>query len=418
MHYSAWTEGVGGSVRLPRRRVGPRASLVVVSSGYRGPGAVDVVGAAIVCDGRVLAARRGGPADVRGGWELPGGKVDAGESPAEAVVREVREELGCDVVSLRPLAGTADVKPGYTLRAHLVELRSGEPIPHEHDALRWLAAEDLDDVAWLPADQPFLPELRALLGAGVRMPGGNVGGTVRVGRTVRRATGPWSPAVHALLAHLTAAGLAEAPRVLGIDSAGREALTFLPGRVADPDGAGRPLGEALLAEAMRWLRRYHEVVADFTHPGPWRTGGGAPPGSDGRIVCHHDFAPYNVATSASADGDRVVGVFDWDMCGPGTPLQDLAFAAWNWVPLWRELPAELAASRLRVLADAYGGAPSAAAILDAVVPRIERSIAVIAAGQAAGDGGMVNLGVVGEPARTQRALDALRVRVPAVAAAL
>jgi 8-oxo-dGTP diphosphatase len=124
---------------------------------------VQVAAAAIVVDGRVLAARRAGPADVRGGWELPGGKVAPGETASEAVVREVREELGCEVGYVRALDGATPIKPGYELTAHLVSLRSGEPTPHEHDALRWLAADDLDDLAWLPADQPFLPQLRQIL---------------------------------------------------------------------------------------------------------------------------------------------------------------------------------------------------------------------------------------------------------------
>ncbi len=64
---------------------------------------IEVVAAALVDHGRVLAARRVRPADVAGGWELPGGKIDVGESAAEAVVRELREELGCTVEVVRPL---------------------------------------------------------------------------------------------------------------------------------------------------------------------------------------------------------------------------------------------------------------------------------------------------------------------------
>jgi 8-oxo-dGTP diphosphatase len=384
------------------------------------PDVIQVAAAAIVVDGRVLAARRARPADVRGGWELPGGKIDPGETPAAAVAREVGEELGCEVAYVRPLDGTTQIKPGYELTAHLVELSVGEPVPHEHDALRWLAAEDLDDVAWLPADQPFLGQLRAILSTGFTMVGGNVGGTVRAGRTVRRATGPWTSAVHALLERLEAAGIAETPRPLGMDAQGREALTYLPGDVRTQDASDLPPpDDRLLADAMRWLRRYHDAVDGFWHRGPWRNEPGSVSPDDGQIICHHDFAPYNVAVSSSVHGPRVVGVFDWDMCGPGTPLQDVAFAAWNWVPLWQDVPADLAAARLHAMADSYGGdGPTPAAILDAVVPRIQRSIAVIAAGQAAGDPGMLNLAKVGEPARTNRTLDALRLRIPAIAAAL
>lgn len=377
---------------------------------------IEVAAAAIVAHGRVLAARRTHPADVAGGWELPGGKLDPGESAEQAVRREVGEELGCVVDYERPLHGRSPIKSGYELTAHVVRLRAGEPVPHEHDAIRWLAAEDLDDVDWLPSDRPFLDELRALLAEGSALDGGNVGGAVRVGATVRRPVGPWTPAVHALLDHLAAAGLDAVPAVLGVDEWGREALTFLPGQVHWDNAPGRPLPDGLVADAGGWLRRFHDAVAGFIHPGPWRTTTGAP--AAGQVVCHHDFAPYNVALSSSATGPRVVGVFDWDMAAPGVPVQDLAFAAWNWVPLVEPQPADVAARRLRLLADGYGGGIDAAEIAEAVVPRIQRSVDVIRAGQAAGDPGMLNLGAVGEPDRTAAALAGLVARLPDILARL
>lgn len=375
----------------------------------------EVVAAAIVRDGRVLAARRTGPADVAGGWEFPGGKVDPGETVAEALVREVREELTCEIEMLRPLSGRAAIKPGYELTAFVVRLVSGEPIPHEHDALRWLGPEDLDQVDWLSADRPFLDELRELLLDGEVLPGGNVGGAVRVGPTVRRSTGPWTPAVHALLDHVAGVGLAETPRVLGLDSRGREILTYLPGRVLDVDT--ELASEALMLDAMRWLRRYHDSVTGFEHPGPWRNSHD-PVARSSSVLCHHDFAPYNVAVSTSAAGERVVGVFDWDMAGPGTRLEDLGFAAWNWVPLHRPLPAAEAAHRLRLMAKGYGFEVAPIDILHAVVPRMEDAAKRIAAGQAAGDEGMLNLGRVGEPDRTRRHLHGLRDRISAIATSL
>lgn len=124
-----------------------------------------VMGAAIVHRGRVLAARRTTPPELAGGWELPGGKVEDGEDPADAVVREVAEELGCaiDVVGL--LEGESRIRDGYTLRVALAELADGEPVPVEaqHDAVRWLGPDELDEVAWLQPDLPFLAELRPLL---------------------------------------------------------------------------------------------------------------------------------------------------------------------------------------------------------------------------------------------------------------
>ncbi|MGH1562030.1 NUDIX domain-containing protein [Mumia sp. DW29H23] len=122
-----------------------------------------VVGVALVRDGRVLAARRTRPAAAAGGWELPGGKVEPGESEIEAARREVAEELGCDVAVGRRLAGEVALPGGLVLRAHVGEIVSGEPEPTEHDLLRWLGPDELDTVPWLDADRPFLPELAALL---------------------------------------------------------------------------------------------------------------------------------------------------------------------------------------------------------------------------------------------------------------
>ncbi|MEJ7834304.1 MAG: NUDIX domain-containing protein [Nocardioides sp.] len=124
-----------------------------------------VVGAAIVRDGSVLAARRTAPAAAAGRWELPGGKVEAGETPERAVAREVREELDVEVVVTGWLSGRAPIGEAYELSVALVELTSGEPRPGEHDRLRWLGADELDDVDWLEADRPFLPELGAILRA-------------------------------------------------------------------------------------------------------------------------------------------------------------------------------------------------------------------------------------------------------------
>ncbi len=375
---------------------------------------IDVVAAALVDHGRVLAARRVGPVDVAGGWELPGGKVDAGESAAAAVVRELREELGCTVDVIRALGGDAAIKPGYRLTAHLACLVSGEPVPHEHDAIRWLGPEDLDDVQWLPADRPFLAELRALLLDGEPLAGGNVGGAERIGRTVRRTTGAWTESVHGLLRHLREHGVLEAPEVFGYDERGREVLTFLPGRVPDVDR--EVLDDATLVDGIGWVRRFHDVVADYRVDGTWRNV--HRPMRPDEVVCHHDVAPYNVTLSSSTFGERVVGVFDWDMAGPGRPIDDLAFAAWNWVPLTRDLGPEFSARRLEKMAAAYDTEITALEILDAIEPRTQRSLDVIAAGQAAGDPGMVNLGKVGEPARTAAALAQLVARIPAIRRAL
>ena len=131
---------------------------------------VRVVGVAVVHrfhDGlRVLAARRTAPPDAAGGWEFPGGKCDPDEPVDEAAVRELREELACEVRVTGRLEGTVPVKPGYTLEVVVAELVSGEPVPLEHDALRWVRGDELGSLRWLPSDVPFLVELRTRLESG------------------------------------------------------------------------------------------------------------------------------------------------------------------------------------------------------------------------------------------------------------
>jgi 8-oxo-dGTP diphosphatase len=124
---------------------------------------LEVAGAAIVRHGRLLAARRTRPPGLAGSWELPGGKVQAGESAADAVVREVREELGCDIAVRRRLDGRVRLEGGYELTVYVSGLVRGEPLPTEHDAIRWLGPQALFDVVWLPADVPFVEQLQRLL---------------------------------------------------------------------------------------------------------------------------------------------------------------------------------------------------------------------------------------------------------------
>jgi 8-oxo-dGTP diphosphatase len=122
-----------------------------------------VVGVAILDQGRVLSARRVHPPEAAGRWELPGGKVEAGESLQECAEREVVEELGCVIAVGSLLDGEAPVKPGYTLRVVTASLVGGEPVPHEHDAIRWLGKDELRMVDWLEPDLPFLPLIEELL---------------------------------------------------------------------------------------------------------------------------------------------------------------------------------------------------------------------------------------------------------------
>jgi 8-oxo-dGTP diphosphatase len=116
---------------------------------------VNVVAAAIVRDGLLLAARRTRPSRHAGGWEFPGGKIEPGEDDASALARECLEELGV-LIDVGPRLGEAtdgDVR----IVLFGATLRSGEPEPLEdHDELRWLAPDELDSVAWLPIDVALL----------------------------------------------------------------------------------------------------------------------------------------------------------------------------------------------------------------------------------------------------------------------
>ena len=123
-----------------------------------------VVAGAVVRDGRLLAVRRTRPAALVGRWELPGGKVDVDESPDVALTRELHEELGIRVRIEEWLPGATPIGSGeLSLVVALVTLLEGEPAPVEHDAVRWLGADELDDVDWLEPDRPFLDAIGSRL---------------------------------------------------------------------------------------------------------------------------------------------------------------------------------------------------------------------------------------------------------------
>jgi 8-oxo-dGTP diphosphatase len=122
-----------------------------------------IVAGALVVDGLLLLAQRSRPPELAGLWELPGGKVEDGETPEDALVRELREELGVDTAVGEALAGDVDVPGGRILRAYRVELISGTPAPLDHSALRWVDARGLADMDLVDADRAWVPELSELL---------------------------------------------------------------------------------------------------------------------------------------------------------------------------------------------------------------------------------------------------------------
>lgn len=118
-----------------------------------------VVAGALISGKSLLIAQRRRPPELAGLWELPGGKVAGGESESEALVRELAEELGVDVAVHERLGVDVAVSDSVTLRAYRVSQTGGTLHPHDHGALRWVRAEELSEVAWVPADRQWLPDL-------------------------------------------------------------------------------------------------------------------------------------------------------------------------------------------------------------------------------------------------------------------
>ncbi|MGZ4470133.1 MAG: phosphotransferase, partial [Nocardioidaceae bacterium] len=150
-------------------------------------------------------------------------------------------------------------------------------------------------------------------------------------------------------------------------------------------------------------------VDGFDPAGPWRM----PIADDADVLAHGDLAVYNAVFA----GDRLVGMFDWDLACPSTRLRELAHLVWMTVPLYRRIAVPEAARRIRLVADAYGGI-TPEELLAAVPVRIRANIAVISKWVADGDPAGKAQAAIGEPEHTIAALAALEQRLPAIAQAL
>ena len=122
---------------------------------------IEVVAAIIKKDDAILATQRG-YGDLKGGWEFPGGKLEPGETREEALAREIREELAADI-QIDQFLTTVDYQyDSFHLIMHcfVAHFCEGDYTLLEHSAARWLTAETLDDVEWLPADTAVVEEIR------------------------------------------------------------------------------------------------------------------------------------------------------------------------------------------------------------------------------------------------------------------
>ena len=114
---------------------------------------IEVVAAIIRRNGRILATQRG-YGEFKDGWEFPGGKTERGETPQQALIREIKEELKSEIRVGEKLCTVEYEYPKFHLTMHCFwcDLLDGEPVLLEHEAARWLTADELNSVDWLPAD--------------------------------------------------------------------------------------------------------------------------------------------------------------------------------------------------------------------------------------------------------------------------
>ena len=125
---------------------------------------VEVVAAIILNEDKIFATQRG-YGEFKGGWEFPGGKMEQGETPEQALIREIREELDTEI-EVGELIDTVEYDyPSFhlTMYCFLCTIKSGKLVLKEHEAAKWLTKETLDSVDWLPADEGLLEKLRDIL---------------------------------------------------------------------------------------------------------------------------------------------------------------------------------------------------------------------------------------------------------------
>lgn len=247
----------------------------------------------------------------------------------------------------------------------------------------------------------------------------NRGRVHRVGDTVRRPLRPTSAATHALLRHLEDVGFDGGPRVLGIDEAGREVLSYVPGEAVTAPAPAWGLTDAALVSVGRLLRRFHDAAASFD-PTPYTWPHAAPAPFAGPGIAHND---PNLDNVVFRDG-VAVALIDFDLAAPGAPVWDVAATARLWAPLrspgdtsdvrrYREL------ARLRILVDAYGlDEQGRSDLLDAVLASHEWMCDIVRTGALAGIPGFVSYWTPAAAERNARTRKWLLDNASAVAAAL
>ena len=125
---------------------------------------IEVVAAIIMDKGKVFATQRG-YGEFKDGWEFPGGKMEQGETPQQALIREIKEELETEIEVGELLETVEYDYPNFHLTMHcfLCTIKLGDLVLKEHEAAKWLTRETLDSVDWLPADEGLIEKIRGIL---------------------------------------------------------------------------------------------------------------------------------------------------------------------------------------------------------------------------------------------------------------
>ncbi len=192
----------------------------------------------------------------------------------------------------------------------------------------------------------------------------------RRGDQVLREAGPWTATIQRLLAHLREQGLDWVPEPQGWTKDGREALSYLKGKVPTYPLPEWVYSDATLKRAAKWLRKLHDATEGYEDPDAhWRT----TPHKPAEVICHNDFAPYNMVFR----DQELVGIIDWDFATPGPRLWDLGYLCYRTVPLMRpsnpdapDLAIDLGA-RLELALSAYGSDATVPELLEVIVQRLE-----------------------------------------------
>lgn len=200
--------------------------------------------------------------------------------------------------------------------------------------------------------------------------GGSMGGAVRVGKTVRRPAGPWSPTIRRLLGYLRERGITWIPQPLGVDEGGRDKVSYLAGVVPQYPLPDWVWSDSVLVDTARYLEAFHEASKDFDSAhATWQV----PAHHPVEVICHNDFAPYNMVF----DDEQLRAVIDWDTASPGPRVWDLAYLAYRIVPLTDPanrdgLDGSLTgrARRLRLLCHSYGHQLDPSRVLPVAIQRL------------------------------------------------